>query len=278
MPWWILTVKRRWVWMNSMIWRWFKYQIWMNVEEYGPISLVSFGYLYLHMLHSLWVCSVLIDLSEPRRSRIAQLSEHVDRGKDRLAGIILGGSRDQSVKLYTSQLWNSPWMSRTVNNQKITCTMDEFTQTNCGLQFGVIFLISARKHRTGHLRKQWEHSKSRTTWTPEHLWGSQSIWITKHHHTPTRPNTWHHSLEQLQRSESSNSSNILPFWTQRFDKSMIQWCRFAGNPVRIEAGEVCLEKRKNLRIFKLCFDFSMKNDYLQSRSFEGRVIGAFHPE
>ena len=73
MPWWILTVKRRWIWMNWWI-QWFedefKYWIWMNVEKYGPISLVSFGYLYLHMLHSLWVCSVLRDLSEPRRSEL----------------------------------------------------------------------------------------------------------------------------------------------------------------------------------------------------------------
>lgn len=263
--------------MNSMIWRWFKYWIWMNVEEYGPIpSLVSFGYLYLHMLHSLWVCSVLRDLSEPRRSELHSSVNTSIAAKTALqvSSLVEAAIRVWSFTLHSYEIPVDVPHSKQSENHMY---MDEFTQTNCGLQFGVLFLVSARKHRTGHLRKQWEHPKSRTTWTPEHLWGSQSIWITKHHHTPTRPNTWHHSLEQLQRSESSNSSNILPFWTQRFDESMIQWCWFAGNPVRIEAGEVCLEKKKNLRIFKFCFDFSMKNDYLQSRSFEGRVIGVFHP-
>lgn len=80
------------------------------MDECGRIWTYIFSILWLSLLAYVAFTLSLFSFERSVRAkalRIAQLSEHVDRGKDRLAGIILGGSRDQSVKLHTSQLWNS---------------------------------------------------------------------------------------------------------------------------------------------------------------------------
>ena len=279
MPWWILTVKRRWIWMNWWI-QWFedefKYQIWMNVEEHGPISLVSFGYLYLHMLHSLWVCAVLRDLSEPRRS---ELHSSVNTSIAAKTALQVSSLAEAAIRVWSFTLHSYgipvdvPHSKQSENHMY----MDEFTQTNCGLQFGVIFLFLLentgldiyennenipRVVRLEHLNIFGDpnpfESQNTTTHPQDQTPGTMHSNNCNARKAPTRPTSYHFGLNDLTNQ-----------WFNGAGLRETQW--------GLKLGKFALKKEKNLRIFKFCFDFSMKNDYLQSRSFEGRVIGAFHP-